>query len=70
MLVLALLASAAAEQPAKAETRATLEAQATVRIISGSTVTLGEEPEQAELRETSFRDRDGRVQPARLIEFQ
>ena len=69
MMILALIAASAA-QPPEARVAPVVHATATVRIISGKRLTLGTKTPEAELRRTRFRDSDGQVKPARLIEFQ
>lgn len=70
MLVLALLAAtAAAQTPAASPLSAVREARATVRIVSGVRVSAGKLPEEAQVRDTSRREPDGRQQTLRLIEF-
>lgn len=69
MMILALIAASVA-QPSAAPAAAVVRATATVRIISGKRLTLGTETPEAELRRTRFRDRDGDLKPAQLIEFQ
>ena len=69
MMLLALIAAAAA-QPQATRVGPVVQATATVRIISGRRLRLGTKAPEAELRESSVRDIDGRVKPAQLIEFQ
>lgn len=69
MIALALIA-VAATQPAQARAVPVAQATASVRIVAGKRMTLGKSTPEAELRRTRFRDTDGLVKPARLIEFQ
>ena len=70
MLVVALLAAAASQQAAATRPTPVVQATATIRIISGERLKLGQQPQSAQLRQAQFRDSDGQVRPARLIEFQ
>ena len=69
MMMLALIAAAAAQQP-QASAGPVAQASATVRIVSGRRLTLGASTADAELRQTRVRDIDGQAKPAKLIEFQ
>ena len=70
MLVLALLAAATTPQPSNGRETPVVQATATVRIVSGARLKLGERTSGTQLRQTQFRDTDGKLQPATLIEFQ
>ena len=70
MLLLSLIAASIAAEPAPpARAGLAVQASATVRIISGQRLKLGEPTGEAELRRTQLRDADGRLNPASLIEF-
>lgn len=49
-----------------------VQATATVRIISGAVLKLGQAPQGqvARMRDATLRSSDGTVQPARLVEFE
>jgi len=68
-MVVFALAAAAAATPASSS-RIVEQARASVRIVSGSRVKLGQESAEAQLRKTRFRELDGTVRPAKLVEFQ
>lgn len=70
MVIFALLAATAAEPPPPPPATPLVQARATVRVLSGVRVKFGEEQENAQLRTSQVRDRDGQVQQARLVEFQ
>lgn len=70
MLLLALLAAAAtaeAEPPRRPEVAE--QARASVRIVSGASVTAQEIPREALVRETRIEAADGSMSTARLVEF-
>jgi hypothetical protein len=69
MMLLALLA-AASVQPALPRPNLTVQATATVRIVSGQRVSFGESRPDAQLRRTQFREVGGIARPAQLTEFQ
>ena len=74
MLWIALAVTAAAPQSAAEKAPARLQAYATVRIIQSATIRLGDAASGwlgMELRatETRFRDADGTMRPARIVEF-
>jgi len=74
MLLLATAAALAASPPSgtSAPVAISSTAQATVRIISGAVVRLGEGPRMGEapLAQTTHVHLDGTAQPAKLIEFE
>lgn len=49
-----------------------VQATATVRVISGAVLKLGQAPQGqgARMRDATLRGSDGTVQPARLVEFE
>jgi len=71
LLAAATLAAAAPDSAQRTATGATVQAQATIRIISGVRLSFGEERNQdaPPARATILRT-EGSVQPARLIEFE
>ncbi|QIL01539.1 hypothetical protein G7078_01190 [Sphingomonas sinipercae] len=69
MMVVFALAAAAAATPSP-PSRIVEQARASVRIVSGSRVKLGQESAEAQLRKTQFRELDGTLRPAKLVEFQ
>ena len=70
MMLVALLAAAASTPAPPPRPAVVLQAQATVRIVSGARIKLGDKTADAQLRSTQFRDSDGNMQPAKLVEFQ
>jgi len=68
-MLLALLAAAAA-QPEPSRPKLVVQATATVRIVNGQQIRLGEARPDAQLRHTQLRETDGSVRQARLVEFQ
>ena len=69
-MIVALLAAAASVPAAPPRSAAIVQAQATIRILSGTRVKLGDRNADAQLSDTRFRDRDGKAHPAKLVEFQ
>ena len=70
-MMLAALLAAAATIPAPPPRPVVIEqARATVRIVSGAGIRLGDKTADAQLRSTQFRDSDGSSHPAKLVEFQ
>lgn len=70
MMLVVLLAAAASIPAPPPRPAVVVQAQATVRIVSGARVKLGDRNADAQLRTTQFRDADGNRRPAKLVEFQ
>lgn len=74
MLLLATAVALAASAPSNGSSPSSVSvsAQATVRIISGAVLRLGEGPRvgNAPLAQTTYVHLDGIAQPAKLIEFE
>lgn len=68
MLLLALLA-ATAQAPAQPRAEAVVQAQASVRIVSGVRVTADQLPREALVRDSKVEAADGSQTTARLVEF-
>lgn len=67
----AVIAVSASDAPPARAVSATVRATASVRILSGATISWsGASSEQPTMRLTQIRDASGAVQPIRLIEFE